>query len=166
MRHRSRHVLQSVVQHLKTQLTALNWNTTTGFNEHPVNLVAYMVDEKDTSIPPNTVAVNFGDESDEVGEELGDGLVSSTWVVFVDVYGENQAVALALADDIKDVFRGRINGLRPYLQLTDFTAVPPTVTMDLLEFDGTERSKPLNNDYRRNWQVVKTTVTCYWNPSE
>lgn len=166
IRHASRHLLQSVHDHLRDQLDVLGWLTPGGFKSRPVTLQTYIPPDGPDSSPPNTIVLTLGDEPDEIPEELGDGLVSVEQVLFVDVWGENQPVSLALADDLKDVLRGRRPGLSRRIPFYDYTQHPraplPTV---VVETSDVIRLRPDNNDFRRNWMVVKATLTMTWVPA-
>lgn len=171
MRHRVRSVYQSIYDHLNAQLAELGWLTAGGAKSVPVTMQQYVPDETGQSLPPNTVAVTLGEESGENEEELGDRLVSVDLQVFVDVYGENQAITLALADDVKDILRGRINGLSRFVPAFDYstydgTPESRTAVGDAIEMLAVGRQPARAVELRRNWQIVSAIAHIEYVPDQ
>jgi hypothetical protein len=171
MRHRVRSVYQSIYDHLGDQLGVLGWLTAGGAKTTPVTMQQYVPDETGQSLQPNTVAVTLGDESGENAEELGDRLVSVDLQLFVDIYGENQAITLAIADDVKDILRGRINGLSRFVPAYDYTGYDGTPESrtpvdDEIEMLNVGRQPAKAVELRRNWQVVYATANVLYVPDQ
>lgn len=70
-----------------------------------------------------------------------------------------EALALALASDIRDILLGRNGGTRflPVINQVDNTVVPGW----LLEIDDVERIRP-DHALPMSWQVVKATACGYF----
>lgn len=156
-----RHVHRTVEDLLLDALTGLGWlGPEVPFGASVVRFQRGRMDESELrAVTGNLVAVSFGDEPDDEPQELGGGLTLVTYVVFVDVVGENEAIALAIASDLKDRLAGRMPGTSRFSPVFSYRVNPRTpVDGHKLEFTDVVRTKPDNVDYRRNWQAVKSTV--------
>jgi hypothetical protein len=165
LRHSSRHIHQTVVKYLREQLTALGWigpADATPFGATPVDLLTSHPPEwqQEKRLQAGKVAITLGDEIMPDLEELGGPLSSVEHPIFVDIFMDDESIALALALDVRDIFHGRVPGSKRYLDVLDFTTAPPTpVDGWLLEFDDITRVRP---DNAINWQVVKATAVAYY----
>ncbi len=172
IRHFGRHLYQSVFDHIDTGLVDLGWKVAGGFKEFPVTTQNWVPDEGQgtSQVQPNLVAVTILDEGEEVPEELGDGLVSIDVQLSVDIYGENQAVALAIAEDVKDLLRGRIDGYHRIIPIFDYSAVDTGGTRAALtgvwaENEDVVRIPSQRTELRRQWQVVRWTCHVEYVPT-
>lgn len=165
LRHSSRHVHQTVATYLREHLTALGWigpPESTPFGATPVQLRTSHPPEwnEDSRLEAGTVAVTLGDEASAMLEEMGGRLSSVEHPIFVDIFMDNEAIALALALDVRDLFYGRLPGAACALPVRDFTYDPPTPVENwMLEFEDITRVRP---DTFPNWQVVKVTAVTYF----
>lgn len=164
MRFRIRHLHKTVADFLEAELALLGWvNAPVNFGVTPVTFLEFQPDASEikTQVLPNTVAITVGDEQSASDEELGDGLKSIDFPLFVDIYGEKRAIAQSIASDVKDLLSDR------YLYITDFTGAP-TVTNEQIEiakesvFMETPPAAAAAQDIRRNWIVVKATLTVFY----
>jgi hypothetical protein len=111
----------------------------------------------------NTVVVTLGnlDVTDE--EELGaatGGLSSMAYPVFFDIYMDETALSVAVADDIRDIFEN------VYLPLVDQITggLVPNAQIAFEDTIGPERPDTAGGEnFRRYWRVVKTTARLYFN---
>lgn len=162
MRHFSRH-LQATIQNLvEAHLVATGWLTdgSPGFQPLlgalPVDFQRQRPDESMLkALKPNLVAVSFGGQTDDEDEQLGGGLVSHEHVVFVDVYAENDAVAVALAEDVRDLMAGRY-GSRYFRPVDQVTGTP--VLGYLCEWDEVFREPADRELPNVRWQVVRAAA--------
>lgn len=164
IRHKQRLVHRMVVEHLRDGLQQMDWITPPIiFAASPAVVIDYQPDERGNPIEPNTVAVTMGDEQPDVGEELGHrfgGLQSMSIPVFVDIYGEHQAISVALASDIKYLLKDLT------VPLLDWNGVPTGATLDIDDVTGPERPQAANTmgaeNFKRHWRVVKAMTTTYF----
>lgn len=172
VRGQERLVYESVNDYLVAQLTTLGW---IGTGPHPfaATVPVTLLDEvpqKSAPIAPNSVAFTTGtDDADKEGElgSAGGGLWITEHVFFVDIFGENQGIAKALAADIRAVMTGRLPGSSRYFPFMDKTQTPAVALDDhLLHFEDVVTETPVAQDYKRDWRVVKATVVHEYNAVE
>lgn len=171
LRFRYRHVHRTVASYVEAELRALGWRTaadvTAGgavlFGASAFTYLNYTPEENGVAVVANTVCITLGDEPSASDEELGDGLRSLRYPVFVDVYGDNQAIALSVASDAKTLFEDR------YMPVTDFTGGDPGVASpEYLEFDKDDAlllrpaTSLVATDFRRHWRIVKAMATVHY----
>lgn len=160
MRHRQRHLHKTIVEHLRGELTDLGWFDGL-FGAPGITLIDYEPIAAGTTPAVNTVAVSIGDQFEDKADELGGGVMSCTYVLFVDVYGgpKNESVSVALADDIKDALTDVI------VPLLDFTTDPAgDLTEHSIEFESVLveviPSAATTLD-KRTWRAVKAMARLY-----
>ena len=160
LRHSMRHLQQTMKLDIENHLDTLLWRTN-GSVPFGTDAVVYRAEplhpEEREPVQGNTVIISFGDSPDDVDEQLGGGLALTSTTMFVDCIGTSDAVALALAEDVKDWLNGRV-GSR-YRQLLEFTSSSVGTPVDgwQLELRDVVRERPLSNAFRY-WHVVKSTV--------
>lgn len=126
MRHFSRHLEATIQNLVHDHLVTTGWlpapnqvGFETLFGAKPVVFQRDRLDESTlTAVEPNLVAVSFGNQSDDVPQEVGGGLITQEHVVFVDVIAENLGIALALAEDVRDLMVGKTVAGR-YFRIVD-----------------------------------------------
>lgn len=164
MRHFSRHLHATIQNKIEAHLVAMGWLPPvdpTGFvpllGALPVTYQRQRPDESTLkSLEPNLVAVSFGGETDDTPEELGDGLFSQEHTIFADVYAENDAIAVALASDIRDLLAGRTAAGR-YFRVVD-QATGTDVLGTLAEFTEVFREPADRELPMVRWQIVRAAV--------
>lgn len=159
LRFRQRHVHRTIRDYVQSGLTNLGWvDEPVNFGTTPVTFIDVQPEEAGISIAPNTVALTLGDEPADRDEELGAGLRSCAYTVFVDVYGADAPTAISIASDVRDLLRDQIIALADYT-----TDVNGATTASTIEFETVIIEKPatvvLDN---RHWRVVKATATLYY----
>ena len=165
MRHLSRHLQATVQDLVEAHLVATGWldDGTPGFETLlgalPVTYQRQRPSESDlVSITPNLVSVSFGGQTQDLPEELGDGLLSQEHPFFVDVFAENDGVALALAEDVRDYLLGRTPGGR-FFQVHDHGVMPTTPVLGYLgEYDEVFREPADRELASARWQIVRATA--------
>lgn len=161
LRFRQRHVHQSCVDYLKESLDDLGWVTAPiNFGTQAITFIEIQPEEAGVKVEPNTVAITIGDEPEDLEEELGAGLMSCEYVLFVDVYGIDQSIAVSIAGDIKDLLRNKLIALRSYT-----TVIAGTETADTIEFDSVVIDKPATaaaGPDKRYWRIVKSIARLYY----
>jgi hypothetical protein len=166
LRHAGRHIHKTLADHLSSQLTALGWMDpdTTPYGATPVTLITRPVVmgnnlDRET-VTAGLVAVTLGDEQLVDMQELGGPLAAQGYPFFVDVFGDNDAIATALATDIRDILLGRFTGSARWLRVLD-GATGAVVPDWLIEIDDVERVRP-ETTQPVFWQTVKFTATTYF----
>jgi hypothetical protein len=161
MRFRPRHVHKTIADHLEAELDTLGWVTAPiNFGTTAVTFSEFEPDEPNpVEIEPNTVSIVLGDELPDQELELGGRLLSTKFVLFVDVYGANSSIARSICSDVKDVLADL------YLTVLDYTSNAngvATAERIYIERDSIVVERPDGaadaKDIRKNWRVVKATV--------
>lgn len=99
----------------------------------------------DEVLEPNIVVVTADDSSDRY-MELGSLLTEESWLYYVDVYAENEAVGLHLAGDVKGILAGRfptsVSRIGPDVDIYDVRvdAATPHVLFSV-ELDGIDLNR-------------------------
>lgn len=163
LRHATRHVHQTLIDLVQDWMDSLSWfgpAELVPFGTTPVTFQVGRMDEATVQkATGNLLAVSFGDEPDQAEIELGGGLVLQEYVMFVDCLADTDAVALAMASDVKDRLQGVAPGTSRFGILKDYTYAPPADPMldHGFEFTDVQRRKP-DVGYRPNWHVVSATI--------
>lgn len=165
MRHFSRHLQATIQDQVEAHLVTTGWLTdgSVGFvtllGALPVTYQRQRPDEHLLqSVQPNLVTVSFGGQTDDEDEQMGGGIVSQEHVIFVDVYAENDAIAVALAEDVRDLFAGRTAAGR-FFRVRNHTVLPTTPVVDYLaEYDEVFREPSDRELANARWQVVRATA--------
>jgi hypothetical protein len=128
MRHRSQHVHKTMCDLVTHTLTQGGWLATPApYGATPVTVVEVEPQRAGTAIKSNTVAITIDAKTPELGAEMGYStgeMKTTSWHLFVDVYGESDSICKALCDDI-------VTGLSDlYVPVADYTSHrgPPTPT--------------------------------------
>jgi hypothetical protein len=163
IRFRTRFMQATLTNHIRDGLAELGWSgDDVNFGTTPVTVVDYQPDERDSVPAQNTVAVTLGDVPESAEEELGGasgGLSSVDYVLFVDAYMAEQALSVAIADDIRDLLEYQ------YIDLIDqITGQPvPGTRIGFEETLGPQRPDGAGSDnFRRHWRVVKSIARLYY----
>lgn len=160
LRHTARHVHQTVYDYVESFLTAQGWiGSDPPFGARPLVFQTVRPSEEELkSLTANTASVSFGNEPDDTELEIGGGLLEVEFPFFVDVYAEKEAIALAIASDVKDTLSGRVPGTSRFLTVVDQRTRTPVLGYQL-EFTDLVR-EPVERDLvRLFWQVVRCTAT-------
>lgn len=176
MRWPTRQMQASVALHLKTALTDLGWLADVPtLTEYPVRWDADHDAEGLVSAGgpqgENVIGLSLGDTPENREEEMGDGLLSVSVPVFLDIYGENRSIALNISDDIMAILQGQLWTPSRYIPLYDHSQDPPVLVTDrALEARLPEARWPSGGatgqavpEWRRRWRVVSFTATTYFN---
>lgn len=160
LRHAARHVHQTVYDRVEGVLINLGWiGLDPPFGARSVTYQNIRPNEEELkSLTANTVSVSFGNEPDDVEDEMGGGLLTVEFPFFVDVYAEKEAIALAIASDVKDNLAGRVPGTSRFLTVVDQRTTTPVLGYQL-EFTDLVREPVERELVRLFWQVVRCTAT-------
>jgi hypothetical protein len=163
LRFSSRHIHHTVADYVKAQMAALSWTTAGSVPfDAPVlkftTATAMPSNRTDLvkTIEPGMVAITVGDEPDTIEEELGGELVTLELPIFFDIFMDSDATALAVANDIRDILKGRISGSKRHLPVVD-QITSAEVAGWTIELTDVERARPDHNVL--HWQIVKVTAT-------
>lgn len=166
MRFRQRHVQQTIVDFYVTQMTNLGWvGASVPFGSPPLRFVEADPEEMPAVLTGTTLAISMGDEDSDDIEEMGGGFYSVTTPVFLDVYAEKHAIAVAIASDVKELItRGK------QLKVMDWSSGVGVETTDYIEFENVvgpikpESAAMSTGNVRRHWRVVKAMAVVYYTP--
>jgi hypothetical protein len=165
IRHRSRHLRATIKNKTVAELTTLGWIDKNlgpiNFNADPIVVLDYQPDERGEIITTNTVAVSIGDVINDVDEEMGAGLRSAWYPVFIDVYMDTQALSDAVCDDIRDIFDTRVFPLVNQIDQTDTDQ-----QIEIEEVIGPDRpaASGAAEQFKRYWRVMRLGVRLYYVP--
>ena len=162
LRHATRHMHQTLADLVQQWMDSLYWFgpvELVPFGTTPARFQIGRMDEATVrAATGNVIVVSFGDEPDHAEIELGGGMVLQEYVMFVDCLADSDAVALAMACDVRDRLQGVAPGTSRFGQLCDYTFNPPDPLPDhQFEFTEVLRTKP-EVAYRSNWHVVNATL--------
>ena len=161
-RFRSRHLRATMFNMISTELTALGWITPPiNFNADPITVIDYQPDERGEILAGNTVAVSLGDVVNDVDEEIGAGLRSAFYPVFVDVYMATQALSDAVCDDVRAIFDTQ------YFFLVDqITGLPTTEQIEIDQVIGPDRpaGSASLEQFKKYWRIMRIGTRLYYNP--
>lgn len=165
MRFRDRHVQQTIQSYLIQQLTRLGWvNDPVNFGGTPMSFMEFPPDENSASgeIPYNRVAITLGNEPEELEEQLGGGLYSVAYPLYVDIYGEKYSVSRSIGGDVKDCLTRKAIPLYDWT-LADSHTPPRRLPGAWIEFDSVAGPRaPAGagaDGFRRYWRVVQALAT-------
>jgi hypothetical protein len=156
IRFRSRHLHASFVDYVRAGLDQRGWITPpVNFGARPVTLIDYQPDDRNTQIQHNTISVSLGDYDQDEDEELGaamGGLRSALYQVFIDVYMQEQALSLAICDDVRDMFQDRFITLID--QITLAPVLNTTIEVDSVVGPDKPSAGPADQ-FRKYWRTMR-----------
>lgn len=164
IRFRSRHLHATITDYVRTQLDALGWiSAPINFSTAACTVLDYQPDERGQVIATNTVAVSLADFHSDQDEELGasyGGLRSAPYSLYVDVYMAEQALSIAICDDIRDMFTDLS------LELIDQISGLP-VYGTLIEVDrvtGPEKPPAASTaeQFKKYWRIMQIHTSLYY----
>ncbi len=164
IRFRSRHLHATVVALMRTELDALGWmSAPINFSTAPCVVLDYQPDERGTPIVTNTVSVTLANYSYDVDEELGakgGGLRSAPYVLLVDVYMAEQALAIAITDDVRDIFTDAAFALVDQVTATDV----PNTMIEVERVEGPEKPPAAlgAEQFKKYWRVMQLNTRLYY----
>jgi hypothetical protein len=156
-RFRSRHLHATFYKQFIVDMSDLGWTTgAINFGAAPITIIDYQPEDRQETIKKNTVAVSLGNYGADEDEELGatgGGLRSALYNIFIDVYMAEQALAIAVCDDIRDIYTDLSMPL-----INQINGVPEPNT--LIEVDtilGPERpgGGAGSDTFRKHWRVMR-----------
>ena len=165
LRHASRHIHHTVATTIQDGLIALNWTIpgSTPFGapvlrfQRTTALVGGKLPDK---MSPGLVTITLGDEVEPDPEELGGALHSVELPIFIDIFMDKDAHALAAAEDIRDILLGRLAGTSRFVQVINQATGDPIADWQI-ELEDLERSRP-DIALTLHWQVIKVTARAYF----
>lgn len=152
---RARLIKESMYRMVDTALEDLGWYADDSWFS-PINLIPEQIDDQ-TEIVPNVVAIS-DDDDDNIELEMGSNLTEFRWTYWIDVYGENNAVALHIGRDIRDFLQGRMPSIgrgSPSLTVLDYTLATPTELFTCeLENISLNRAHDFPKEYQKYWYSI------------
>jgi len=161
-------ILDNAFSYLESGLDTLGWFDANR-SHAPVKMYPEPV-ENDETVEPNAICFSFEDIfEDDV--EMGSNLSEHSLQLFIDIYGENRAVGLHLAGDVKDLLQGRFASVGfdkthfPVHDLTDSNSpILFYCEIDNLQFNRSRFStKPFEKYW---WEISCDLVYTYGNDQD
>lgn len=153
---RARLIKDSFFYMLEGRLTALGWFDS-GRQHLPVNMLA-MPRNWDQPIEFNTLAVSAEDVND-TESEMGSNLAEDRWTVYVDFFAEDDSVGADLANDVRDILRGKmpsIGASRAVLDVYDYRqATPPVIAYVDIENVLLDRARNFPRPWQQHWYAIR-----------
>lgn len=168
LRHAGRHVKATAMANVRSHLEVLGWTSEANlpfgtahsdvvtFDDTPVILG----DEVNDAIRSGMIVVSLGDEYESDMLEMGGPLASQEYPIFFDIFQKSPSAALALAEDVRDILKGRLPDTATWTPLINQVS-EAEVAGWRVEYDDVERVEPRQRP-PHHWQVVKVTCTAYF----
>jgi hypothetical protein len=161
MRHRQRHLHATVLDHIRTELAVDGWLAApVNFAATAVTLIDYEPQEAGETPAMNTVAVSIGDQGTDEVEELGGGISSCSYTVFVDVYGENEPIGVAISDDVKQGLVNQVIPLKDFTHSADGVETDAQVEFEMVLVEVIPSAASTLD--KRSWRAVKATAVVFF----
>lgn len=156
---RTRSINESIYRMVKDGLTDLGW-----FNparEHaPIHFITEPMD-RDEAIPLNTLNIS-PEDTDDFETGLGESSVEERATYYIDFYGENNALAIEMIHDVRDIIGGRLPAIgrtHPICQVYDYRETPPA-NVGYVSFEDivVDRSRSFPKPWLKHWFMVRFDV--------
>lgn len=152
---RARLIHDSIFYVVEAALENLGWMT--DVDHLPVNFVSGTLDDADT-VPFNTVGFQTA-STDGDYVEVGSELTEDRYVVFFDVYAEDEDVSKHLAYDLRDILRGKFASIDRdtcMLPVLDYTLATPSFLFYVEASNVTiDRAATWTKPHQQFWRVVR-----------
>lgn len=160
MRHRTRHVHETLVQHVTMKLRELGWvDAPCNYGTSPTEIQPFEPYGEGAVQPDgNLVAVTIDDSSEDEDEELGGRLISGHYILYIDIVGVSIPISVAIADDMRLAIKNQV------IPVLDFTTSAAGVQSGAwIEFESVEVDIPpaASSVDKRTWRVVSALATVY-----
>lgn len=155
---RTRLVYDSIFNALNDGLTALGWFDA-GRNHLPVTFHSEPI-ESDVEVQLNTVAFAEGPMFDR-DREMGSNMSSAEYAFYIDVYAESGPVGRALANDLRDLIKGRHGGrTTSTFTIWDYREDPPVELgwVDVERVNIYKEDAP-TRPWQRFWYTIRFDIT-------
>lgn len=156
---RARLVRDSVWHAVDDALRALGWYEPAASHSQ-VQFLPEPVDDS-AEIPLNSLAL--GDTVDQSSPaEMGSPLADFRWDMHVDVYAENDSMALHLVGDVQAILAGRLPSIgrsAPVIAVWDYTLATPVVAFAVeVESIQTGRATGFSQPWLRFWRTCSFVI--------
>lgn len=160
---RQRLIKDSLYNMVNDSLDNLGWYDP-GRSHRPINFIARTVPPEE-EIPLNTVVLSPGDLSEEEWE-MGSMLAEHSWIFYVDIYAESDAIGSHFIGDIRDIMAGRhedAGRTRPNFPVYDYRqATPPVEFYCDIEDVAIDRAVDFPRPWQKHWYVCRFLVVDYY----
>lgn len=161
MRHRQRHVHKTIFEHLRSALETSGWlGDNVPYAATKVTMIDYEPQEAGETPELNTVAVSIESQGEDEPMELGGGLYRCDYILFVDVYGENEPIGISIADDIKMALNEAVISLLDYTTDADGEETDGQIEFERVRVEKIPTGQTTLD--KRSWRVVKAAACCYF----
>lgn len=160
---RVRLIKESVYNMINDALDDLGWFDSDR-KHSPVQFLPSIVPDNE-AVPLNTAALSNLDMY-ENDWEMGTMLAEHRWSLYVDFFGENDAVATHFIHDVKDIVGGRMPSVgrsKPIVVVYDYSVATPTeiFTCDI-ENVRVDRATVFERQFQRFWFSCRFDVLDYY----
>lgn len=149
---RDRMILESVLRQVEADLDSRGWFDANRQHEAITVIDAYPGNDE---VEINTMAFSFGDSTQRM-LELGSNAETHTYPVYIDFYGESDALTRHVLGDIYDFF-----GKNPTLSVYDYDMATPAVdfTVEIVE-ESVAKTYPTQatNAWQKHWGILSFMV--------
>lgn len=156
---RARLIRDSFEYLLRSSLGDRGWFDANRRHE-PVTIVSAPADW-DEPMAMNTIAVNASNVDDIPGE-MGSNYTEDTWTYYVDFYAENEVLGMDVANDIRDILRGKLPSIgreATSFDVYDFSdATPPVIFQCELENVIVDRARGAVQPWEKFWFAIRCDV--------
>jgi hypothetical protein len=157
-------VFDNFVNMVTESLTDLDWFSDNRGHK-PLKIYPEPIDEN-TAFDSNAMSISMEDIM-ETEAEMGSMLSEHSFSIYIDVYGENNVVAMHLASDIKEILQGRFTSIgrdNPVFDVYDLSqATPEFLFYCEIEEVELDRSRFHSKPYEKYWWVVSCIITYTYN---
>lgn len=164
---RSRLVHDSFVRMIEDSLRLLGWFEDTIYDD-PSGVRAHRrlhfiprPNEWDEEVEMNSYSVTSDDVTDNPAE-MGSALTDDTRVFAVEIYCEDDDIAIHLKDDIRDIIRGKMPSIgrdASILRVFDYrAATPPQIFYCEIENVVSDRANNFRKPWQQHWWLIRCDV--------
>lgn len=148
---RDRMILESVLQFIKSDLSARGWFDT-GRQHGPITVVDEYPDDREVAL--NTLAISYGPTMQERAE-MGSKAELHRQTIYVDFYAESDALGRHVIGDIYDNLAKNV-----LIPVYDYSLATPVqdFSVEVVD-DSLEKSKPSStNPWQRHWYILSFII--------
>lgn len=160
---RKRLIRESLYRTINDSLDLLGWFDS-GRYHSPITFTSEPVKDFQ-KVEVNTGALADLDHG-ELDDELGSLQAIHRWTMYFDFFGENDAVSLHIAGDVKDIMGGRMPSIGrsdPSLTVLDYTqATPPELFTVQVESIIIDRPTVFDRQFQAHWYTVRFDLVDYY----
>lgn len=158
---RTRFLYDSVFNALYDGMETLGWFDTDR-RHRPVTFISEPIGDVE-EVQLNTMAFSDGPMFDNEAE-IGSNMTASEYGFYIDIYGESGPLGRALANDFRDLIKGRHGGRTgPVFTIYDLSlATPTSIGYAEVERVNIHREDTFTRPWQKFWYSVRFDVVDYY----